>query len=109
MLAHITTVRRYGIHTKDGDKKTRVYVDMGGFPDMSDRAYIERMREALYAAHMNPGALSFSRKAGCGCGCSPGFVAKDSSAKGKDIWVSAYNVSVDRTSVIPVLPVMVYR
>jgi len=36
-----------------------------------------------------PGDVKFgwSRKAGCRCGCSPGFVAKDSGVTGRVVWV----------------------
>jgi hypothetical protein len=31
--------------------------------------------------------MGFNQKAGCSCGCSPGFVVRDESCKGYSIWV----------------------
>jgi hypothetical protein len=33
----------------------------------------------------------FSRKAGCSCGCSPGFIAKNDSWRGCQYWVEFYS------------------
>lgn len=58
-----------------------------------NRAEVANQRDLIEEAlAQNPelatklGKLSFSRKAGCGCGCSPGFIAEGQGSQ--DIWIT---------------------
>lgn len=43
---------------------------------------------AFYTADLGSKQWKFSRKAGCSCRCSPGFVAKNNELLGADIWIT---------------------
>jgi hypothetical protein len=43
--------------------------------------------DALREAGVDPGALRWNRKAGCSCGCSPGFVSDNPGNRGATCWV----------------------
>jgi hypothetical protein len=77
-----------------------VYTEKGAYPPL-DKAFkkmnaeiVAAKRDALDAALValgaeNIGPVKFSRKAGCSCGCSPGFIFQES--WGKAIYVERVN------------------
>jgi len=81
---------------KASKRKTRVYVVWADTPTMellynaTDSYRRRARREVLRAARMDGIDITgarWSRKAGCSCGCSPGFIL--AADKGKDIWIEA--------------------
>lgn len=64
-----------------------IHTRRGEFPSL-DQAWNKYNRQVVAAQRLvletaldhivkEPGRMSFSRKAGCSCGCSPGFILKD--------------------------------
>ncbi len=53
------------------------------------RETVQHYRAALQAAGIDPSRLRWSDKAGCSCGCSPGFVPTGGSYRTTDAWVTA--------------------
>lgn len=82
--------------TRELTRKPRVYVDSGlPFDVLEDLANRVRrphqllkgdVHDALERIGMD-GALQWSQKAGCSCGCSPGFILTYP-APGVDVWVT---------------------
>lgn len=68
------------IYTARGDHKA-----MDALWDAVNARVVEEKRQALASLMPNLEAR-FSRKAGCACGCSPGFIAEN--VKGFDIWIT---------------------
>lgn len=98
--------------------KTRVYVTARGIDDgmvfgmtsqemdKAYRAHWKQLREALpvvseHVPSLQVATFGFSSRAGCSCGCSPGFIASEKT--GFDVYVT---LDVDNGSELP--PKIVY-
>lgn len=89
----------------DGWCKARAYVSFpnefsGAWPDPNlsaeedakawkayNRQQVAIMREIIGLLGADASEWSFSRKAGCGCGCSPGFIRKNNQHANRDHYV----------------------
>ena len=78
--------------------RTRVYVFLEGESVLEDLVNRRSRPHNLYKKEILPALaekfplfpekLSWSQKAGCACGCSPGFVAASGSSYGKEFFVT---------------------
>jgi len=88
--------REHGHRRTDSRSKTRVYVwpsesMMDNLMERRDRPYKDWKPFVLKALEMfgvRADSVGWSQKAGCNCGCSPGFVVKGQHRPGFDIHVS---------------------
>lgn len=59
--------------------------------DLTPRARRAAMREALERLAWGEVKATWSSKAGCSCGCSPGYVLRGQGARGRgDVWVDVF-------------------
>lgn len=91
--------RRDTTPQRELERKPRVYVDYGvPFDVLEDlvnrgrrphRLFRDRVTEALERVGLE-GSVHWSQKAGCSCGCSPGFILTTDVAqtRGLDVWVT---------------------
>ena len=74
-----------------------IYTSLGDYPVLDkawkkyNRELVKMMKEVAEKANLTnesgqPLKLNYSRKAGCSCGCSPGFIAEND--YNRDIWVT---------------------
>jgi hypothetical protein len=65
--------------------------DDGGLNDQAWKAFnrLEVQVMKTFVEHAVAGKLTFSKKAGCSCGCSPGFRTDARSLRGWTTWVTA--------------------
>lgn len=116
----------YSNYTKLRDKKARLYYSEKGVTDLVlgknppytikgedpendklwrayNRAEMTLGRAAIEAVYPEFGKANFSRRAGCGCGCSPGFVS--GTLRGVEGWIEvtlAEDVSVADSSALSI-------
>lgn len=93
----LPTWRAIGVEPEGVNPDSIAYTSRGEYPqvdaafDRENRLTIKGWRSVCNAISDEIGVtgVTFSRKAGCGCGCSPGFIAKDGErSRGWDIHVA---------------------
>lgn len=63
-----------------GESLLENFAKRAGLTEVDEKMERELMRRAarVVASYFNvPDHMNYSRKAGCGCGCSPGFILKE--------------------------------
>lgn len=88
-------VHRTDNGTRVRTTKVRIYIDLAGeniLENLQKRRsrpvalYRELLGQVREAYNLGQGKIGWSQKAGCSCGCSPGFIVSDHF--GYDIFVS---------------------
>lgn len=82
------------------DYKSKVWSDL-------KREVTTMNREAIAKAlGIDLKEIAFSNKAGCSCGCSPGYIVKNPALRSASIWVDIEDCEVEASYIKAKLPIM---